>query len=293
MIARKKKLFAVALVAVLAGLAVWRIEAASARILTATHTPPAKPLALAPSQDMVQEGARLVRVSGCAACHGDKLTGAVEFSGWFGSRLVAPNLTRLARHDSAAQMATAIRFGIKPNGTSVIDMPSDRFVATSDADIAAMIAYLRSLPEKPDTGGKTRWRIGGRTVLAMGLLPAEASMVDRSRRGPLQTPTEPRALGHYVTETQCSACHGSSLSGDTANDSPNLRVAIRDYSLAAFRHFFKTGQAVSHHQASVMKRMIHNQFHYLTGNEVNGIYAYLTEIRPRTYQEGSGYNAEQ
>ena len=144
MAARKKQLLAVALVAGLAGLLVWRIEAASARILSATHARPIKPLAVTPTPDMAREGARLIRVNGCAECHGDKLTGGVEFSGWFGSRLVAPNLTRLPHRVSDAEIAAVIRYGIKPDGTSLIDMPSDRFIASSDSDIAAMIAYLEA-----------------------------------------------------------------------------------------------------------------------------------------------------
>jgi mono/diheme cytochrome c family protein len=283
MTARKKWLGAVTATAGLAALLVWRIEAASARILTRTHPLPAKVLAVAPAPDMTKEGARLVRLNGCAQCHGDKLTGGVEFSGWFGSRLVAPNLTRLAHRQSPAQLAAAIRFGVKPDGTSVIDMPSDQFLANSDAAIAAMIAYLRSLPQRPDTAGKTSWRIDGRTILALGLLPAEASQTDLSRRGPVQTPTQLRALGHYVTQTQCAACHGRDLSGDTANDSPDLSIAIRHYSLASFRHFFATGQASSHHEAPTMGRMIRRQFHNLTEAEVDGVYAYLTHNRPADY----------
>ncbi len=283
MTARQKRLLALSVVAALVALLVWRIEAGSARILTAVHPLPAHPLAVTPSPAMAQQGARLVHVNGCADCHGDNLTGGVEFSGWFGSRLVAPNLTRLAHRDSDAQLAAAIRFGIKPNGTSVIDMPSDRFVANSDADIAAMIAYLRGLPQKPDTAGQTRWRIDGRAILAMGLLPAEAGMIDLSRRGPVQTPSQPLELGRYITRTQCSACHGRDLSGDTANDSPDLQIAIRHYSLASFRHFFATGQASSHHQAPTMERMIRRQFHYLTPAEVDGLYAYLTRNHSADY----------
>jgi mono/diheme cytochrome c family protein len=283
MTARHKQLLAVAVAAGLAALLVWRIETASARILTATHALPAKVLAVAPAPGITEEGARLIRLNGCADCHGDGLAGGVEFTGWFGSRLVAPNLTRLAHRQSPAQLAAAIRFGIKPDGTSVIDMPSDQFVANSDAAIAAMIAYLQSLPQRPDAVGKTRWRIDGRAILALGLLPAEASLIDLSRRGPVQTPSQPRDLGRYITRTQCAACHGRDLSGDTANDSPDLSIAIRHYSLASFRHFFATGQASSHHEAPTMGRMIRRQFHNLTEAEVDGVYSYLTRNRPADY----------
>ena len=154
---------------------VWRIEASSARIL-ATHYPqPANPLAVSVAQGDAANGQRLARLDGCTDCHGKALTGHTEFSGLFGIAACGAEPDRpCPPSQRTAQLAAAIRYGVKPDGTSMIRMPVGEFLRSSDGDIAAIIAYLRSLPQKPGTAGKTHWAFGGRAMLAMGLLPLEA-----------------------------------------------------------------------------------------------------------------------
>ena len=255
--------------------AVWRIESISTQKLMACYAIPAHLLAVAPVPNASSNGNRLAHIDGCFSCHGDQLTGHIVFTGWFGTRIVAPNLTRLARKETDAQLAAAIRYGVAPDSTGLIDMPSDEFIRSSDSDIAAIIAYLHSLSEKPDTAGKTRWNFGGRAMLAIGLLPLEAGMVDKSARGPLQTPTSPIVLGQYLTQSHCSVCHGLDLSGDTTESSPDLRISINHYSLVAFEHFLKTGQGQIGHGTRTMTKVIRAQFKYLTAADVDAIYVYL------------------
>ena len=271
---KKRGIQLLILVGVIAA-AVWYIESASTQALTAHHPMPARALGIVPAPSATNDGNRLAHVNGCFSCHGDQLAGRVLFNGWFGTRISAPNLTRLVRQETDAQLAAAIRFGVNRDGTSVIEMPSSQFIKSSDSDIAAIIAYLRTLPERPDAVGKTRWRFGGRAMLAMGLLPSEAMMVDISARGPLQTPKSPLALGRYITQSQCSACHGADLSGETFKSSPDLRVSIEHYSSAAFEHFFRTGEGQIGHGTRTMTKMIRNRFKYLTAADVDAIYVYL------------------
>jgi mono/diheme cytochrome c family protein len=255
--------------------AVWRIESASSQILTARHPMPTLALAKAPTPSAVNDGGRLAHVNGCFRCHGDQLTGRVVFNGWFGTRLVAPNLTRLARQETDAQLAAAIRYGVNHDGTSVIAMPSNQFIKSSDSDIAAIIAYLRTLPARPDATGKTRWRFDGRAMLAVGLLPSEVAIVNRSARGPLETPNSPPALGRYITQLHCSVCHGPDLSGETIESSPDLRVSIEHYSPASFARFFRTGNGQIGHGTRTMTQIIRGRFKYLTAADIHAIYVYL------------------
>lgn len=259
----------------LISVAVWRIELASAQVLATRYVVPIIHITAAPSADAVKNGYRLAHLNDCFGCHGDRLTGRVVFTGWFGTRIAAPNLTRLVRREGDAQLAAAIRYGIKPDGTSLVEMPSDQFIKMSDSDLEAILSYLRSLPARTDTVGVTRWRLDGRILLATGILPTAARLVDRSKRGPVQTPSRPLALGRYITGTQCAVCHGSDLSGDTVNDSPDLHIAIRDYSLSSFEHFFRTGQNPIRHNTPVMTNMIRGQFRYLPPLETRAIYAFL------------------
>lgn len=271
---RKRSIQLLVLVGLVAA-AAWVVGSVSTRALVGRHAMPAHPLAVVPRRSKASDGNRLAHVDGCFSCHGRQLTGHVVFNGWFGTRIVAPNLTRLAHKETDAQLASAIRYGIKHDGTSVIDMPSTQFIKSSDSDIAAIIAYLRTLPERPDAGGKTRWGFGGRIMLSLGSLPAEATMVNTAARGPLQTPTMPIALGHYITQSHCSVCHGPNLSGETLEASPDLRISIKHYSSAAFEHFFMTGEGQIGHGTKTMTRMIRRRFKYLTAADVHAIYVYL------------------
>jgi mono/diheme cytochrome c family protein/cytochrome c551/c552 len=239
------------------------------------HT--AHALSVPPTLSVVNDGNRLAHINGCFSCHGDQLTGHVLLNSWFGTRLVAPNLTRIAHQETDAQLAAAIRCGVKHDSTSVIEMPCNEFIKSSDSDIAAIIAYRRTLPERPDAAGKTLWRFDGRAMLAMGLLPSEAAMVNTSERGPLQTPESPLALGRYITQSHCTVCHGPDLSGETDEDSPDLRVSIEHYSPTAFEHFFKTGEGQLGHGTGTMTKMIRGRFQYLTASDVHAIYVYLKQ----------------
>lgn len=280
---RQKKFGIAALVAVvLIFVVIWRIETVSDRVLTTRYTLPERPLALPVKNGDAQKGEKLARVYGCFACHGEALTGRVAFSGPLGTKLVAPNLTTLTHRLSDAELAMAIRFGIKPDGTSLFAMPAGALVKSSDSDIAAIIAYLRTLPRKPGTVPKTAWGFIGRAMLAMGLLPAEAASVDRSLRGPLYTPTDPIARGHYIARAHCATCHGDDLTGDTIVASPDLRFSIKHYTPAAFARFFATGQGQIGHGTKVMTPMIRSRFRFLTKADVRGIYAYLNAPKPKS-----------
>lgn len=275
MAAHKKRIVQLSLIVGVIAAAAWFIESASTRALTLHHATPRNVLAIAPNPSDASDGKRLAHVNGCFGCHGSQLTGRVIFTGWFGSRIVAPNLTRLVHHETDAQLAAAIRFGVKHDGTSIIEMPSNQFIKSSDSDIAAIIAYLHTLPQRPDAIGETRWRFGGRFLLAMGFFPVEAAIVDASARGPLHTPVSPLALGHYITQSQCSRCHGEDLSGKTWKGTPDLYFAIQHYSPMTFEKFFKTGQGQIGHGTRTMTRMIQSRFHYLTSADIEAIYSYL------------------
>ena len=266
------------LVLVLSGLIVaiiWSVEIFSKKALLARYTLPAQALAVMPSPSAVNEGSRLAHVDGCYSCHGADLAGRIVYSGWFGTQIAAPNLTRIESQETDAQLAAAIRYGVKHDGTSVIDMPSNQLIKSSDSDIAAIISYLRTLPVRPDAAGKTQWRFGGRIMLATGLLPAVAPMVNNSARGPLRTPTSPLALGRYITQSHCSVCHGPDLSGETIISSPDLRISIQHYSLATFDHFFRTGVGQIGHGTRTMTKIIRSRFRYLNPADVRAIYVYL------------------
>jgi hypothetical protein len=69
-------------------------------------------------------------------CHDASAQGNVQFDEPFIARIVAPNLTYSIRHYSKAEVVTAIRTGVRPDGgRQWWWMPSQAFVPLTDSDL--------------------------------------------------------------------------------------------------------------------------------------------------------------
>jgi mono/diheme cytochrome c family protein len=166
-------------------------------------------------------GSHLVEVVGqCTTCHGDDLSGRpMADDPWLG-RLHAPNLTPGAgglSDRSDLDVVRAIRFGVKRDGRPVLMMPSQYFFHFSDADLGAIIAYLRSVP--PVDALSPPRRVGPFSALAIvtgqvpDIIPAE--LIERGATRMAAPPPAPSpAYGAYLVETGgCKVCHHEDLSG--------------------------------------------------------------------------------
>ncbi len=100
-------------------------------------------------------------VAACATCHrprdpsGPFMSGGRKFGEGDGA-LLAPNITPDVETGlggwSDAQIVEAIRDDVRPDGTTIrAPMPQQAFKAISDRDVAAIVAYLRSLPAAHNT----------------------------------------------------------------------------------------------------------------------------------------------
>ncbi|WPZ33707.1 c-type cytochrome [Thalassobaculum sp. OXR-137] len=124
--------------------------------------PPVGHVAAPDPADAVAYGGYLAGpVAHCVECHSSPgATGApdvvnalggggLKFQGPWGES-VAPNLTPLGLADwTDAEIATAVRSGVAKDGRKLLPpMGYGYYAHMSDSDMAAIIAYLRSLPEK-------------------------------------------------------------------------------------------------------------------------------------------------
>lgn len=112
----------------------------------------------AADQSPLERGTYLVRhVAGCGNCHTplgpDGPVEGMELAGRFvlstpGFDAYAPNITPAALGDwTDAEIARAIREGVRPDGRVLgPPMAFEWFRHISDSDIAAIVAYLRSVP---------------------------------------------------------------------------------------------------------------------------------------------------
>lgn len=161
----------------------------------------------------VERGRYLVEtIGGCGNCHtpkgpdgdlpGRHLAGGQVFEEPNVFRAVAPNITPdnetgIGRWTDA-QIARAIREGIRPDGRVLgPPMPFEFYRGISDADLAAMVAYLRSVPAVANRVEPSRY--------AIPLPPAWGPPVT-TVAGPADNPV---ARGAYLAGPigHCLDCH--------------------------------------------------------------------------------------
>ena len=123
----------------------------------------------------VARGEHLVRtVAVCVGCHGDNLGGKVLINQPSFAVIYALNLTPGEGGAGAEfkdpDFVRAIRHGVDPDGRALIIMPSQNFYAMSDADLGAVIAYLRTLPPVNNELPDPKLGLLARILLATGMI---------------------------------------------------------------------------------------------------------------------------
>lgn len=169
----------------------------------------------------LERGRHLVEaVTQCTTCHGQDLAGMrIADDPWLG-RLYAPNLTPgrggLAER-STTDLVRSIRHGLKPDGTPLLVMPSQYFYHLTDADLAAIIAWLRALTPVDRSVPTPRVGPAARLAIATGRVPdliAAEQLRPGTPRLPAPAPAASVAYGAYLVETGgCKVCHHADLSG--------------------------------------------------------------------------------
>jgi len=178
----------------------------SERALRRSYQVPAVALSVPTDGASIVEGERLATIRGCfGGCHGRRAEGGIMLDDPMLARLVAPNLTAAVHRYSDAELAVAIRNGVRPGGRSMVIMPSEAFVGLTDADLGRIIAFLRSLPSVP--GHEPSLALGpiGRIGFALGKFKLAAQLIAETVPPPEATNDE-AALGRYLARTTCPQC---------------------------------------------------------------------------------------
>ena len=168
----------VVLAAGVLGIAWWRTEVALARVYTLAEVE--LPVSGDPAQ--VERGRHLAVTRGCTDCHGDDLAGRVVIDAGPVGLYVAANLTPAGAGAGmdANLFEHAVRHGVGRDGRPLRFMPATDFAAMGDDDVAALYAYVKSVPpatrELPET-----W-IGplGRVLYLFDQVPVLLTAVSRS-----------------------------------------------------------------------------------------------------------------
>lgn len=227
---------------VVVALAVVTVYFVSAAELNRKYDVPPQVLALTVPSDpaSIERGRHLaIAIAKCTDCHSADLGGKV-FLDVPPFRLVAPNLTKgqggLGTTLSDADYVRAVRHGVAPDGTALLVMPSSAFQYLTDADLADIVAYSKSVPAVDRTLPANDIRPLGRALLVIGAMPQpDAASIVHSASPPkdIAVAVTPE-YGRYMANVGgCTGCHRANLAGGPIPGLPPDMPAAQNITPAA------------------------------------------------------------
>jgi len=241
----------------------------------------------------LERGKYLFMSRGCGGCHAPNGAGVAFIDDKEGGFFVrSPNITPagVVKGYSEADWVRAIRHGLKPDGRPLFIMPSEDYNRLTDADVAALIAYARSLPAA--TGGSAEFRVPlpVKALYAIGVVQDSAEKIDHSLP-PAQAVPEGVSPEHgkYVANL-CLGCHGFQLSGGKIPGGPpgwpaasNLTrgqgTVLTVYDTAdKLKAMFRSGKRPDGSAVAVMP---FETLREMNDTDVAALHAYLLTLPPR------------
>jgi mono/diheme cytochrome c family protein len=241
----------------------------------------------------IARGRYLYVTRGCADCHGADGGGRV-FIDDGGLHVKAPNISPGPGSAVAAytpqDWVRTVRHGVKPDGRPVFVMPSDDYNRLTDADLGAVVAYVKQLAPVAGSGLEARIPMLVKTLYAAGVIRDAAEKIDHSL--PPSTPVAEdgsAAYGAYVA-SGCVGCHGQRLSGGkipgappswppAANLTPGDGSAMARYANAGqFAAMLRTGKRPDGTAVSAV--MPFSSLRELNDTEAQALFAHLKRLPP-------------
>jgi mono/diheme cytochrome c family protein len=235
-----------------------------------------------------------VAIAKCTVCHGADLGGTV-FIEAPPFLLVAPNLTKGAGGVGGslndADYVRAIRHGVAPDGHGLLVMPAREYAGLSDADLASIIAYAKSVAPVNRALPPTDIRPLGRVLIALGQMPdSDANRIDHSAQPPAAMPaTVTLEYGRYMAQVGgCTGCHRANLAGGhvpgTPTDFPDAQnitpAAIGSWSEADFFHALRVGKRPD--GTTIKPFMPWAETAQMTDPEIKALWIYVRSVPPVT-----------
>jgi mono/diheme cytochrome c family protein len=244
-------------------------------ILTAGHQAMPRAIAASDDPDTLARGERLAQVYGCyMGCHGKDMEGDVFFEDPLFGKAIAPNLTAAVTNYTPEQFEALVRQGVRPDGTSVVAMPSASFSTMTDADLGAIYSFIAAYPEQSTAvDGDTTLYPLARLMLVLGEFQVAADRID-DRPWPEERLADALSHGAYLAQNACSECHGLDLAGQ-GDFTPPLVIA-KAYDREQFRRLLATGVGIDESRdLGLMASVSERRFSHLTDDEVDDLFDYL------------------
>jgi len=283
----------VTLVVVVVCLATW-VFIASERRLSKIYDMTVNPVAAPTDSASLARGEHLFQTISCTLCHGEDGGGAIIQQSRMLGTIAGPNLTR-GRGGSAAERSDidwvrAIRRGVRPDGTSLIVMPSEVFTHLAESDLGALLGYMRQLPpidrEVPASGFGPM----GRALLAAGKLNILVAPKTLRAEAPVTPPPSGTiAYGRYLADVSgCHGCHGYGLSGGRVAGPPGLPPAsnltptgIGKWTETDFTRAMREGKRPD--ETTLDAFMPWNVFRKMSDADLRALWLYLQSVPAREF----------
>jgi mono/diheme cytochrome c family protein len=253
---------------------------------------PVDPLTLPTDAESLARGKYLVNIL-CTGCHGPDLSGEV---GWFNGgplgTIDSANLTSgeggFGREAASVDdWVRAIRYGVDPEGKPIY-MPSvAAFNHLGDADLAAIIAYVKSVPAVDHETTGHQFGILGVILFGGKQFTMPVETVDHASAAP-QAPAAgvTKEYGEYLVNiTDCRLCHGQQLAGGHHPD-PTIKVQVPNltpggdlgpWTAEGFVTFMRTGVTPDKRQLNPML-MPWKEMGQMSDGELQAIFLYLHSL---------------
>ncbi|POY34770.1 hypothetical protein C3K47_18730 [Solitalea longa] len=209
----------------------------------------AKNISIPQDSSSLKLGEHVSMIKGCRDCHGEKLNGKVFFEDPLLGTLTSANLTALDNYTNQ-DWVRAIRHGIRKNGTPLTIMPSNEYATLTEKDLAALIAYCKSLPNEPNNLPPLSIGPLAKVLDAFGkvtLYPVET--IDHSQEMSAEVKPEVSVeFGKYMAQT-CAGCHKPNFKGGDNAIPGGIHVpdltktgAVGKWTEAQFTSVLRTGK---------------------------------------------------
>ena len=250
------------------------------------------PISYTRDRAALRQGKYLFETRGCAECHGTDGRG-IAFVDSPEVRLKSPNITTgpggVVSDYNEGDWVRAVRHGVAPTGRPLRAMPSEDYNRMSDADLAALVAYVRTLPPVQGEPAEIRFPIIVKALYGAGLVKDAAEKIDHRRPpSPAMVPAVSAEYGAYVA-AMCMGCHRAGFEGGPIAGGPpdwppaaDLRpggiITIYD-APEKFVAMMRTGKRPG--GSEVSRVMPFMSLRNLNDTDLLAIYAYLKTLAPR------------
>jgi len=268
------------------------VYAISSRAISKTYTITPAPLTISADSTSIARGRHLATaVNQCLNCHGDNLAGKVFVDNPVMGRIYSANLTRgkggISGEYSDLDYVRAIRHGVGRDGKLLLAMPVDAFFHMSEADLASVIAYLKTIPAVDAVVPPKKVGPLAR-ALYLGtdfpLIPGEKLPHDQPRPAEVPRGVTSEYGGYLATIGGCKSCHLADLNGGVPMEgailSANLTpTGIGKWTEADFVKAMRNGIRPDGRVLSAV--MPWPYMRHMTDDELRALWTYLRSLPPK------------